>query len=184
MYDCNIFYIHRTSFATYLIAILLFIFNIQQGAKFTVITGCLMILSVFAYGVIIINDPPLELPFQDAILKPSFGWSWWLTLWTGVGCFFLGFFILFLNRFWPNKAAVVFHHSVLADDEFFAEEDDEETQPKLDDYGVGAPGVHRGQVGRSSRSRTRRGLKAHPQQQQQASVAVEVEVIQLQEIPS
>lgn len=194
-----------TAFATYLIAILLFIFNIQQGAKFTVITGCLMILSVFAYGVIIINDPPLELPFQDAalnrstsnattsnatttlpstVLKPSFGWSWWLTLWTGVGTFFLGIFILFLNRFWPNKAAVVFHHSVLADDEFFAEEDDEETQPKLDDYGVGAPGVHRGQVGRSSRSRTRRGLKAHPQQQQQASVAVEVEVIQLQEIPS
>ena len=70
MTDHDIFYTHRTSFATYLIAILLFIFTIQQGAKFTVITGCLMILAVFAYGIIIINDPPFEVPFQDAMLKP------------------------------------------------------------------------------------------------------------------
>lgn len=37
--------------------------------------------------------------------------------------------------------------------------DDEEEQPKLEEYGVGATGFHRGALGRSSRGRTRRGLK-------------------------
>ena len=177
----------RTAFATYLLAILLYIFNVRQGAWFTVITGCLMILANFSFGIIIINDPPLELPFQDAILKPAFGWSWWLVLWTGIGCFFLGFFLIFLDRFWPNKSAIIFHHSLVEDDQFFAVENEEEAQPKLEDYGVGAPGLHRGQVGRSSRGRTRRGLKSRsqhdkPGSQKRASAVVEVETIQLEEI--
>ena len=204
---CNIFYIHRTAFATYLIAILLYIFNIQQGAKFTVITGCLMILSVFAYGVIIINDPPLELPFQDAalnrstsnattsnattsnatttlpstVLKPSFGWSWWLTLWTGVGTFFLGIFILVLDKFWPSTAAAIFHHSIIEDDLSFFEEDSEEPAPE--EYRT-APRIQRGQGG-TTRGRTRRGLKPHDTVRPWPEIkAPSEEVIELQEVPT
>ena len=179
-----IFLIHRTAFATYLIAILLYIFVIRLGAWFTVITGSLMILSVFSYGIIIINDPPLELPFQDAVLKPSFGWSWWLTLWTGVGSFFLGIFILVLDKFWPSTAAAIFHHSIIEDDTFFSEEV-EEPQPKLEEYGR-AP-AFKGSGGRSTtRGRTRRGLKPRNTVRSQKPPEAELhgEVIQLQEVPA
>ena len=163
---------------------LLYIFVIRYGAWFTVITGSLMILTVFAYGIIIINDPPLELPFQDAILKPAFGWSWWLTLWTGVGTFFLGVFILLLDRFWPSKAAAIFHHSVVEDDAFFSEEDGAEPQPKFEEYGS-APTFKTGR-GRSTRGRTRRGLKTRNtvRTQKHPEAEANAEVIQLQEVPA
>lgn len=116
--------IYRLSFATYLLAMLLYIFNIRQGAWFTLLTGLLMVFACFAFGVIIINDPKLRIPFaneeQGAVLiDPHFGWSWWLALVTGVVTFFLGILILILDFFLPRQIAIVFHQSILEDDELF-----------------------------------------------------------------
>ena len=117
----NVFCIHlcRLSFATYLMAILLYIFVIRYGAWWTVITGSVMILACFSYGVIIINDPELKIPFQDDILEPKFGWSWYLVLFTGIATLFLGFGIIVLDMFRPEWTAAIFHHSLTHDDEFF-----------------------------------------------------------------
>ncbi len=78
-----------------------------------------MILACGAFGIIIINDPEFEIPFQDDVLEPKFGWSWWLVLWTGILTFFLGFVILGLDYFKPEWTAMIFHHSLTHDDEFF-----------------------------------------------------------------
>lgn len=88
------------------------------------LTGSVMVLSCFAYGIIILNDPKMKIPFANPIdqavfIDPQFGWPWWLTLFTGIGLIVLGFVILLLDFFLPRKIAVVFHHSVVEEDEFF-----------------------------------------------------------------
>ena len=87
-------------------------------------TGLVMILACFCYGVIIINDPPMIFPFANdhgerVTLDPHFGWSWYLTLFTGIAVVVLSIVILFMTYFFPRQIAVVFHHSVVEEDEFF-----------------------------------------------------------------
>ena len=112
-------HLYRLSFATYLMAILLYIFVIRYGAWWTVMTGSIMILACFSYGVIIKNDPELKIHFPDDTLKLKFGWSWYLTLFTGIATLFLGFGILFFDIYHPEWTAAIFHHSITRDDEFF-----------------------------------------------------------------
>lgn len=114
----------RLAFATYLLAILLYIFNIRDGAIFTIFTGLIMLLAIFAFGVIIINDPEMKIPFANeeegtVFIDPKFGWSWWLALWTGLGTLTIGIVVYVMDFFFPRKIAVVFHHSVLEEDDFF-----------------------------------------------------------------
>ena len=83
-----------------------------------------MCLASFSYAIIVINDPPIFFPFADnegemVLLKPNFGWSWYLNLLTGIAVVFLSIIVLFMNYFFPRKIAVVFHHSVVEEDEFF-----------------------------------------------------------------
>ena len=87
-------------------------------------TGLIMVLASFAYAIITINDPVLAVPFSDihgdrVLLKPAFGWAWYLNLITGCVTVFLAILILIGNYFFPRKIAVVFHHSVVEEDEFF-----------------------------------------------------------------
>lgn len=87
-------------------------------------TGLIMVLASFSYAIIIINDPPFILPFADihgelVQLKPHFGWSWYLNLFTGIAVVALAILILVLNYFIPRKVAVIFHHSMVEEDEFF-----------------------------------------------------------------
>ena len=117
-------YFCRLAFALYLLTIVLYIFVIRLGAYFTMLTGVIMILACFAYGIIIINDPPMKIPFanpeeQVVFVEPHFGWSWYLPLFTGIAVLFLGLAVLLLDFFVPRKIAVVFHHSVVEEDEFF-----------------------------------------------------------------
>lgn len=84
-----------------------------------------MILSCFAFGIIIINDPPLKIPFANpeemaVFVEPNFGWSWYLTLFTGIAVLVLGGVVLVMDFFIPRKIATVFHHSIVEEDEFFA----------------------------------------------------------------
>ncbi len=83
-----------------------------------------MILAIFAYGIIIENDPKMKIPFANeeegaVFVDPHFGWSWGLTLATGICTLILGCVVLFMDYFFPRQIAVVFHHSILEDDDFF-----------------------------------------------------------------
>ena len=114
----------RCAFGTYILSILLFIFVIRLGAWFMLLTGLLMVLACFAFGIIIINDPPVAIPFANEIqgtvrVTPTFGWSFILTLVTGVALVILGVVILLLDYFFPRQIATVFHHSTVEEDEFF-----------------------------------------------------------------
>ena len=130
----------RLCFALYLITIILFIFLIRYAAILMTIIGILMtiigILMVFAcftYGIIILNEPPLVLPWNKPncpltsadedctiFMTPTFNWSWYLTLITGLATTFLALLILFLDYFFPRIIAPVFHHNVVEDDDIFA----------------------------------------------------------------
>ena len=109
----------------------------------------MMVLANFWYGVIIINDPPLEFPFADStgsmlLLRPAFGWSWWLVLATGLLSLFIGIAVFILNYFVPRKVAVVFNLEVAEEDDIFYQETVEEKGAAgLDEYGVSATGSTR-----------------------------------------
>ena len=89
------------------------------------LTGSIMILACFAFGIIIYNDPKMKIPFANpydhvVFVDPQFGWSWYLPLFTGIATLILGTVILLFDFFLPRKIAIVFHHSVVEEDEFFA----------------------------------------------------------------
>ena len=114
----------RVAFGTYLLSILLFIFVIRYGAWLMLITGLLMILACFAFAIISINDPPVAIPFAnpmqgEVVVRPTYGWSFILTIVTGVVVVLLGAVILLMDYFVPRTIAVVFHHSIVEEDEFF-----------------------------------------------------------------
>ncbi len=112
---------------------LIFVFNVRIGTHFMMLLGILMICSVTAYGFVIINDPHIVLPWNRAdchpnaangewctlIMTPTFGWSFYLVLFTGIFVFFGGVALFALDFFFPRYSAALFHHSVIeADDEF------------------------------------------------------------------
>ena len=109
----------RCGFATYLLSILLFIFNIRYGACFLFLTGSLLGLASFTYGIVVQNDPPLKIPFQDGVLQPTFNYSFYLTTITGGLTMIAAIAILVLNWLWPRKIAHFFHHSLVEDDSIF-----------------------------------------------------------------
>ena len=112
-------FICRTAFATYLISILLFIYVIRWGAFYLLFTGLLMLLAVASYGLIILNDPPLQIHFHDGVLKPQFKAPFYLVLLTGVGATILAIVIVIADKIWPRKVAQVFNHSIIEDDIIF-----------------------------------------------------------------
>ena len=109
--------------------------------------GMLMLLAIFAYGVIIINDPILQIPFADGVVYPTFGWSWYLTLVTGLFCLFLGIVIVVLDYFLPRKIAIVFNRTLIEEDDVFYVEEDEEEPSKepsgVEEYGISTRGSNR-----------------------------------------
>ena len=155
-----------------------------------------MILACFAFGIIILNDPKMKIPFANpeemvVFVDPQFGWSWYLTLFTGIGVLILGGVVLALDFFVPRKIAAVFHHSIVEEDEFFAvseilftfiafklffssdysqeefEEEEETGKPSLEEYGasVRTRATRRGGTTRTGRTTQRRGLSRYRQTQ-------------------
>lgn len=117
-------FLARLAFATYLLAIILYVFVIKFGAIFTIYTGLIMILACFAYAIIIMNDPEMAIPFANEIqgpvfLKPTYHWSFYLPLFTGIATFFIGVAVYLGDYFVPRQVAVIFHHSIVEEDEFF-----------------------------------------------------------------
>jgi len=136
---------------------ILFWLVIRLGAIAMIWLGVIMILAIFFYGIIIINDPDLEIPFSDVdVLKPKFGWSFYLALFTGLLCIGLGILIWAMDFFVPRQIAIVFNQTVVEDDEFFQEEEPEPEQPTLEEYGVSTRGVRKTQRGLTRFRQTQR----------------------------
>ena len=118
-----------------------------------------MILAIFFYGIIIKNDPELKIPFgpgDEYTLEPQFGWSFYLTLFTGLGCVVLGCLIWALDFFVPRKIAIVFNQIFVEDDEFFREEVLESEQLVLEEYGMPIRSVRKTPRGLSRYRQTQR----------------------------
>ena len=82
------------------------------------LTGLLLLLAVLTYGVLIRNDPPFQIVFPDATLRPKFSYSFYLTLVTGVVTSILASMIVLIDCVYPRKTAEFFHHSVIEDDAY------------------------------------------------------------------
>lgn len=78
------FWIHfRTAFATYLITIILFFVVISYASAFLGLTGSLMVIGNIIYATLRWGtDLMIPLNAHD-ILKPSYGWCFYLSLLTG-----------------------------------------------------------------------------------------------------
>ena len=95
--------------------------------------GVLMVCACFAYGMIIINDPHIVLPWNRADchpdpannewcaiqMTPSFGWSFYIVLATGIVTFLVGVLLFMTDFFRPRWVASWFHHNVIEEDEEF-----------------------------------------------------------------
>lgn len=71
-----------TSFATWLVANILFNSVIEYGAYFLCLTGLLQLSANLIWWVVR-NPVPLVIPFEDNKIEPVFGFSYWLTFGTG-----------------------------------------------------------------------------------------------------
>lgn len=83
------------------------------------LTGSLMCLAALTYSVVIQNDPPLRVPFPDAVLRPNFNYSFYLTLLTGIFTILGSGVVLLMDILWPRKIATFFHHALTEDDAIF-----------------------------------------------------------------
>lgn len=129
------FLLNRLAFAIYLLDIGVFIFNIRYGAQLMILLGVLMIMACGAFGLIILNQPHIRLPWSAAdctpnpnsnewcaiAMVPSFGWSFYLVLFTGLAVFFTGGILYILDFFFPRYTAPLFHHNIIEEDEEFLE---------------------------------------------------------------
>ena len=82
-------------------------------------TGLLMMLASATYGIIIINDPPLQIRFYDDTLTPHFKAPFYLVLFTGLVTSILAVAIVIVDYKWPRKVATIFHYSIIEDDVIF-----------------------------------------------------------------
>ena len=83
------------------------------------LTGSMMGLAALTYGVVVQNNPPLTIPFQDGVIRPTFNYSFYLTVITGGLTMIAAIVIIIMDIFWPRKIATFFHHSLVEDDAIF-----------------------------------------------------------------
>ena len=109
----------RLAFATYLLSIMLFICNIRRGGYFMFLCGVMQLLAALTYGVVSQNDPPLRVYFADNVLRPTFNYAFYLTLFTGLLTVVLAGVVVVMDIFYPRKIATFFHHALTEDDVIF-----------------------------------------------------------------
>ena len=67
--------------------------------------GSLMVLCVIIWSANNTNDPTIQFPFEDAILKLSYGANWYLTFFTGLVTTAIGIAIVVLDIFFPIEVS-------------------------------------------------------------------------------
>ena len=100
-------------------SIALFIISVRHGAYFMFLTGVMMCLAGLTYGVLIQNDPPFLVRFPDAVLRPKFNYSFYLTTVTGVVTMVCACLIVCMDFIYPRKVASFFHHALTEEDTVF-----------------------------------------------------------------
>ena len=83
------------------------------------LTGALMLMAALTYGVVSQNDPPLRIYFPNDVLRPTFNYSFYLTLFTGLLTVVLATVVVVMDIFYPRKIATFFHHALIEDDNIF-----------------------------------------------------------------
>ncbi|KAE8617504.1 hypothetical protein XENTR_v10009096 [Xenopus tropicalis] len=91
------------------------------GAYMILVTAAFIIFSLISFSTVR-NVSFCNIQFGTDVLKTEFGPSFWLTLATGLLCFFIGITFIVLDRCVPEKLKVFFN---------MIEEDEEEYYPEL-----------------------------------------------------
>ncbi|WP_411024996.1 hypothetical protein, partial [Salmonella sp. s54836] len=86
----------------------LYLFNIRAASCLIVIIGFLMVLGIIIWSANITNFPEIEFPFESGILTLHFGWTWYLTLFTGIFAFAFGAITIIADFFFPRHTATFF----------------------------------------------------------------------------
>ena len=83
------------------------------------LTGAMLCLAALTYRLLIKNNPPFQVHFPDAVLRPDYSYSFYLAIATGVLTILGSGVILFMSVVWPRKIATFFHHAIIEDDTMF-----------------------------------------------------------------
>ncbi|XP_067127779.1 dual oxidase maturation factor 1-like [Centruroides vittatus] len=122
-----------TAFPLWILSNILFFMVIRYGAYFLTLTGCCLILANILFASIR-NFIRLEIPIGEEKLVLHYGWSFWLTLFTGLLCIVLGIAILILDLRNPDIISAFFGIDILQDyEDFYIAVDDlgiKRTEPK------------------------------------------------------
>lgn len=119
-------------FCLWAIMCVMFLFNIRSGGWLMTLIGSLMVLCVIIWSANNTNDPTIQFPFEDAILKLSYGANWYLTFFTGLVTTAIGIAIVVLDIFFPIELARFFGIDPLVTEGVLAtkDPDDEEEDAK------------------------------------------------------
>ncbi|XP_028409127.1 dual oxidase maturation factor 1-like [Dendronephthya gigantea] len=135
------FYTHImlwTAFATWLITIILFFVVISYGALFLGITGGIMVIGNIIYGTLRWGTD-LKIPFNShAILEPSYGWCFYLSLLTGLACIILAVVIYIIDLINPTATASFFNIDILTTFEDAVLVKSKRESDEDDDEGIGS----------------------------------------------
>lgn len=114
-----------TAFPLWILSNILFFMVIRYGSYFLTLTGCSLIIANILFASIR-NFIPLEIPIGTEKLVLKYGWSFWLTLFTGIICIILGITILLLDLRNPDTISTFFGIDVLQDyEDFYIEVENE-----------------------------------------------------------
>lgn len=111
------FYTHIclwTAFALWLITLILFMVVISYATFFLGLTGVVIVIGNIIYGTLRWG-PDLVIPFTaHDKLEPHFGWCFYLSLITGIGCILLAIAIIVVDLYYPSATASFFNIDILA----------------------------------------------------------------------
>uniref|UniRef100_H2Z2I0 Dual oxidase maturation factor 1 n=1 Tax=Ciona savignyi TaxID=51511 RepID=H2Z2I0_CIOSA len=92
------------------------------------LTSAFMFVSLIIWSTIKWGSQPLTIPFEDAVLNPHYGASFWLVLAGGIVSFLYGAIIVAMDWFLPQAIADFFGNDVLQDSEQFYHKKEEQDE--------------------------------------------------------
>lgn len=117
------------SFPLWLLTNILFLVLLRYGAYFLFMTGTSMVVANIIWATLR-NANPLEIPFEDGVMKFSFGGSYYVCLITGVVCMILAVVIRILDLRFPTQLVTFFGVDVLQDTDDVIDDEEEESDSR------------------------------------------------------
>ncbi len=99
-----------------------------------------MVLGIIIWSANITNFPDLQFPFESGVLTLHYGWTWYLTLFTGVFAFAAGAIIITADFLYPRQTALFFGiepqvtEGILYQKPAEDEEDEEDTRGRVSGF--------------------------------------------------